>query len=208
MLGGDATFPDVLDKLDIAGMLHFEARHGKAGLLADALYLSLTDDSTSSGNPPVPDGTLAETNLKMGIYELGGFYRPGGRPYGIDVLFGARLVDVNENTGVTFPGPLGVMTSIDGSKNYLDEFAGARYGRPFGKRWNFVVRGDVAGGGTDFTWNAVGSFGFGFDKAGKYVLQGGYRHMHFDLGQTTDRGTDVTSTISLSGPILGFVIRL
>jgi hypothetical protein len=207
VLGGDATFPDILDKLDIAGMLHFEARHGKAGLLADGLYLSLSDESSSSGNFPIPNGTLADTNMKMGIYELGGFYRPGGGTGGFDFLFGARDVDVSQTTDVTFPGPLGLTTSFDGSKNYLDAFAGARVRLPLGTRWNFMARGDVAGGGTDVTWNGVASFGFSFDKAGKYTLQAGYRYMHLELGQTTDRGTDITNTVTLSGPIVGFAFR-
>jgi hypothetical protein len=207
VLGGDATFPDILDKLDIAGMLHFEARHGKAGLLADALYLSLSDESTSSGNAPIPNGTLADTNLKMGIYELGGFYRPGGGKSGFDFLFGARDVDASQTTDVTFPGPLGLTTSFDGSKNYLDVFAGARVIAPIGRRWNFIARGDVAGGGTDITWNGVASFGFSFDKAGKYTLQAGYRYMRLELGKTTDRGTDITNTVTLSGPVVGFGFR-
>ena len=207
ILGGDATFPDILDKLDIAGMLHFEARHGKAGLLADGLYLSLSDESSSSGNAPIPNGTMADTNLKMGIYELGGFYRPGGGTSGFDVLFGARDVDVSQDTDVTFPGPLGLTTSFDGSKNYLDAFAGARVSLPIGTRCNFIARGDVAGGGTDITWNGVATFGFSFDKAGRYTLQAGYRYMHLELGQTTDRGTDLKTTQTLSGPILGFVFR-
>lgn len=145
VLGGDATFPDILDKLDVAGMLHFEARHGKAGLLVDGLYLSLSDESTSSGNAPIPNGTMADTNLKMGIYELGGFFRPGGGKGGFDFLFGARDIDVSQNTDVLFPGPLGLTTSFDGSKNYLDAFAGARVSLPIGKRFNFIARGDVAG---------------------------------------------------------------
>jgi hypothetical protein len=207
ILGGDASFPDILDKLDIAGMLHFEARHGKAGLLADGLYLSLSDESSSSGNLPIPNGTLADTNLKLGIYELGGFYRPGGGKSGFDFLFGARDVDASQTTDVTFPGPLGLTTSFDGSKNYLDAFAGARVSLPIGTRWNFMARGDVAGGGTDVTWNGVASFGFSFDKAGKYTLQAGYRYMRLELGKTTDRGTDITNTVTLSGPIVGFAFR-
>jgi hypothetical protein len=207
VLGGDATFPDILDKLDIAGMLHFEARQGPAGLLVDGLYLSLSDESSSSGNAPIPNGTMADTNLKMGIYELGGFYRPGGGKTGFDFLFGARDVDVSQNTDVTFPGPLGVTTSFDGSKNYLDAFVGARVSVPLGARCNFLARGDVAGGGTDITWNGVASFGFSFDKAGKYTLQAGYRYMHIELGQTTDRGTDITNTVVLSGPVVGFGFR-
>jgi hypothetical protein len=208
VLGGEAKFPDILDKLDIAGMLHFEARHGKAGLLVDGLYMSLTDETTSSGNAPIPDGTMADTNLKMGIYELGGFYRPGGEKSGFDFLLGARDIDVSQNTDVTFPGPLGLTTSFDGSKNYLDAFAGARVSLPIGKRWNFIARGDVAGGGTDVTWNGAATFGFSFDKAGKYTLQAGYRYMRLELGKTTDRGTDITNTVTLSGPIVGFVFRL
>ena len=168
---------------------------------------TLSDESSSSGNAPIPNGTMADTNLKMGIYELGGFFRPGGGKGGFDFLFGARDVDVSQTTDVTFPGPLGLTTSFDGSKNYLDAFAGARVMLPIGARWNFIGRGDVAGGGTDITWNGVASFGFSFDKAGKYTLQAGYRYMHIELGQTTDRGTDITNTITLSGPIVGFAFR-
>jgi hypothetical protein len=31
--------------------------------------------------------------------------------------------------------------------------------------------------------------------------------MHLDLGQTTDGGTEVTSKMTLSGPVLGFLFR-
>jgi hypothetical protein len=205
VLGGDATFPDILDKLDVAGMLHFEARQGPAGLLVDGLYLSLSDESSVSGHASIPNGTLADTNLKMGIYELGGFYRLGGGKRGFDFLFGARDFDVSQTTDVIFPG--GLTTSFDGSKNYLDAFAGARVIAPIGTRWNFIGRGDVAGGDTDITWNGVASFGFSFDKAGKYTLQAGYRYMHIELGRTTDRGTDITNTVTLSGPVVGFGFR-
>src|SRR5262252_1491580 len=55
--GADATFPDLIDKVDIAGMLHFEGRRGKAGFFTDAIFISLTDEDTLSSNPPLPGGT-------------------------------------------------------------------------------------------------------------------------------------------------------
>ena len=205
--GADASFSDLLDKLDVAVMLHFEARHQNLGMFTDALYVSVSDESTSGGNPPIPDGSQIDASLQMGIYELGGFWRPGGKPTGFDLLFGARLIDATPTIDVTFPGPFGQSTSVEASKSYLDGFVGVRYGVPFAGRWNFAVRGDMGAGGTQFTWNAVAGFGVRFDKAGHYNLTGGYRYMNVDFGRSTDRGVDVTSTLSLSGPFLGPVFR-
>jgi len=168
VLGGDATFPDILDKLDIAGMLHFEARHGKAGLLADGLYLFAERREQLLGQPPIPNGTMADTNMKMGIYELAASTGPR-RQDRLRLSLRARDVDVSQNTDVTFP-VLGLTTSFDGSKNYLRRVRRRPRQPAAGDALEFHRARRRRGGRDRHHWNGVATFGFIFDKAGKYTL--------------------------------------
>ena len=205
-IGADASFSQILDKLDLAGMLHFEGRNGKVGFFTDAIFMSLSDEQTRSADPPLPGGTQTESDLDMGMYEAGGFYRPGGKEFGFDFLYGLRLIDYDQDVTITIPPPVSAATSANTSSLYTDGIVGARYSMPMGKRWYFAIRGDVGGGDANVEWNGVATFGFKCDQKGKYRVVGGYRYFKADLDDE-ENDVDIESDATFQGPYLGFTFK-
>ena len=205
-LGADVKFKDLVDKVDIAAMLHFEGRRGQFGFFTDAIFISLTDDQTRSANPPLPGGTETDANLDLGLYEGGGFYRLKDAVTGFDILYGIRVIDDSQDVTITVPPPISATVDGSTSDTYTDGIIGVRYSAPMGKRWYYAIRGDVGAGGTKIAWNGIVSFGFLCDKKGTYNLRFGYRYFKTEL-DTTENGTDVETDLTLYGPYIGFGFR-
>ena len=163
-----------------------------AGFFVDALFLNLGAEKNCAARPPRPGGTRTQADVNIGLYELAGFYRLGGQAHGLDLLVGARMSDYR--------------TRIEG-KNLIDAFGGVRYLTAIGKRWDFVVRGDVGTGGTDLTWNAVGSFGVRLGKTDRYDLRFGWRHMVMDVTAKNSQNIEIESNQTLTGPFFGFAMK-
>jgi hypothetical protein len=79
---------------------------------------------------------------------------------------------------------------------------GARYRWAFGERWNFVVRGDIAAGDTDFTWNASAIVGRNFGDHS--TLLAGYRYMVVEFDDAEDL---IDPELTLDGPLIGLMFR-
>jgi hypothetical protein len=126
----------------------------------------------------------------------------------LDLLFGVRMLALEQEHDISVPAPFNSTTSLARSDNLIDGFVGARYRHPLGKRWDFMVRGDVGAGDTEFTWNAVALAGVRFGKTDRYSLRFGWREMESEIEGETDRGVDLDTDLHLSGPILGFIITL
>jgi hypothetical protein len=203
VLGADASFSNLVDKVDLAGMLHFEGRRGKVGFFTEADFFSLTDEQTHSADSPLPGGTQTEANLDLGLYEAGGFHRLKDAVTGLDILYGIRVIDTSQDVTITLPSPISMTVENNSSDTYTDGILGVRYSHPMGKRWYFAIRGDIGGGGTEIAWNGVATFGFQCDQKGKYNLRFGYRYFKTEL-DSTQNDVDVESDVALFGPYLGF----
>ena len=60
----DVDFGDVLDSLDLGGMLRFEARHESGwGVALDYAFMDLSDDRTS------PRGAVLDAEVFQGVFE-------------------------------------------------------------------------------------------------------------------------------------------
>jgi len=203
VLGADIKFKDLVDKVDLAGMVHFEGRRGKFGFFTDAIFISLTDEQTHSANPPVPGGTETDADVDLGMYEAGGFYRLKNAVTGLDILYGIRVIDLSEDVTVTVPPPISATIDGSASDTYTDGIIGVRYSAPMGKRWYYAIRGDIGAGGTELAYNGVVSFGFLCDAKGKYNLRFGYRYFTTEV-DTTENGLEVENDLTLYGPYVGF----
>jgi len=207
LIGEDVSFSDLVDKVDFASQLHFEGQRGKGGLFFDLSYFEFSDSETLTGGgiPPLLDGTLVETKEKDSFLEVGGFYRPKGSSHGLDVLFGVRIINVDQKIDITLPF-LVDPTRVRIDDSFTDGFVGLRYSGPIGENWGFSARGDVSAGGTELTWNTVLLFGYQFGQTGKYSLLFGYRQMEIEL-EENDGDVKVETDIGLSGPIAGLSIK-
>jgi hypothetical protein len=211
VVGADVSFPDLLDKTEMAGMVHVEGQRGKAGFLVDLLYLSVEDDRTlapGDSHPALPGGTTIDSELETGIYEAAAIYRFLAEGQVLDGLVGVRIIDLEQQHDVALPPPPAATTTFGGSDTLVDGFVGARYQRPLGGRFSFTLRGDIGTGDTELTWNAIGTLGVRVGETGKYSLQFGWRHMETETEGEARNGADVETELTLTGPIVGFVFKL
>ena len=189
-IGGTTKFNDILDTLDIGGMVHFEGQRGTWGMFVDATYLALSDDTTQGP-------FSADSELDTGLYEFVATYTPGGASGAFTAFAGARIVDVSLEVTLSGPGPVGPIR-LASDKSFTDVIVGGRYTHLFNDRWLFNVRADMGAGDTESSWNVLAGFGWRFGGDLDKAVLFGWRHMEVEV-EESGRETDVT----LDGPIAG-----
>ena len=184
-----------MDKIDTSLQLHFEGIGDRWGLFADVTYVELVDSQTGEMGLARFDVDIEEM-----VAEAGVVWRPGGRSGRLDLLLGARLLDVDEDYRLQ----LGELDPFEASveESYLDALIGVRYHIPLSQRWLISLRGDASFGGTDSIWTAQGMLGWRFGKNRNSAVLLGYRYR--ELEYTNADVIDVTKT--LSGP--GLAVKI
>ncbi len=205
VLEREADLADVLDDLDFSFQLHAEGQRGRHGLLFDFYYSDLGDDDKRFALPGGVIGEIvAKGDLEMTLIEAGGLYNPRGDGGGFTVLYGARVVDLDEEIDARFvldPGVI-VNRTYEASATLVDALVGARYVGALSDRWSFHLRADASAGGTELTWNAWTGVGYSFGAGGRYALFAGYRYMEIEF-EEEDQRAEVESQVKLGGFITG-----
>ena len=209
VLGTDIPFDDLINKVDMAFMGHFEGRKGRFGVLADLNYIDLSDRTVSSVGPggPISGELRFDTRLKLGLYEFGGFYRLGttdpGTPV-FDFLFGARHIDVDQSMDIILPGPPAPVIRRDVDVSATDVFVGGRVIGDFNDKWGYTARADLGGGGSDGTLNALAAVDYSLGQSGLFSIDVGYRYMSIEVSDDSNEFS-AEIELTLSGPFIGFV---
>ncbi len=189
-ISGEVQFDDILDKLDIGAQVHAEGHRGKWGLFVDATYFSMSDDGVRG--PIATDG-----EIDMEMYEFAGVFTPGGAAGPFSVFAGARIVELSLD--LTFSGGFPnspIERSAD--KSFTDFMVGARYVYPISDRWLVNLRGDVGGGDTESSWNALAVVGWRFGSDLDHSVLFGWRHMEVEV-----KNEGVQNDLTMDGPIAG-----
>ena len=182
-IGTDVPFKDLVDKVDMAFMGHFEGRSEKFGGYIDTIYLDLSDSTVVSpgpGGPVLPDLDV-DIGLTLKIFEAADLYRIGNVEPGtteVDIILGARQLDVDMSlvaTPLTPPGAEPLTEDLGTSET--DIFGGFRILGMINDRWGYNLRADYATGGTEGTINTHAMVGYTFGQTGLFTLTGGYRYM-------------------------------
>lgn len=105
----------ILDSLKFTFMGSLDAHNGRWGVFTDVIYLDVGGSKSqtrdfSIGNIGIPAGTTADVNLdvKAWVWTVAGEYRVLAEPnLTMDVLAGARLLDIEQKLGYTISGTLG-----------------------------------------------------------------------------------------------------
>lgn len=187
---GNEVDPDsddgIMDNLEFAGMLRYEGHGEKAGILFDALYVAF-------GFPS--EDTPAELDLSGTVLELAGSWHAHER---FELLFGARYINISVD--VDFD----VLADVDEDDSFLDGLVGFRGQVPVGEKWKWYFRGDVAAGGTEFTWNAETAFLWAPNDTFSLAL--GWRALDTSLEKDATPADSEIEAL-LNGPIVGFVFH-
>lgn len=200
--GGGISASDLLSKTDAAGMARVEVARNHWGLSVDYLYLSVSDSRDVSLVFPPNVTSNVRADLDLTVFEIAGVFRPSGDPEGINYLVGLRSISSDQVLLVT--PPVGPTQRFEGDKSVTDVMFGARYLHRFTDRWDMNLRGDYSLGDSEGTWNLLASAGFRFNDL--FAINLGYRHTALEYKENADGETN-TTTIELSGPVLGFVFR-
>jgi hypothetical protein len=165
----DASFGDILDNLDFAGMVVVSGRNGRFGFTTDLQYIKI---STSTATPGGAFGSV-DAKVKNTIFTLMADYELASGPgFEAWASAGARYWDVTTDLVLTpgvFPG--GTTQIAD---DWVDPIIGVRGRRAIGEKsylsgWAYVGGFGVgsesmadlfAGYGYDFTPTTSGVFGY------------------------------------------------
>ena len=195
----EASFSDIIKNFDIGIASRFDARNGRWGLATDLNYLNL--------GATIPAGEVLghfepKVDFRQLVAEADAFYRAfhgrqaEGVPAFFDVLVGARYNGMRvQLKGTEFEGTRRTFEWVDG-------VVGMRFQAPLGRKVTFAGRGDIAGFGSDFTWQLQGDLAFHLSP--RSALSGGYRYydVDYDKGSGLDRKV---YKIATKGPVVAFV---
>lgn len=172
--GVEVSFSDLLKDLNIAGMLAFEARKDRWGVLVDAMYVNVGEAV------PTPDEVLygsADVTMKIQAYTGLIDYRIyEGHDTTVDMGWGARYTRMDTDLELTSGVAAGRAKSA--TEDWWDWLAAVRViGHP-SKRWSLMGYADIGGGGSQLTWEGIFAAEFAFNK--HVSLPFGYRYLSTD----------------------------
>jgi hypothetical protein len=190
---GDVSvdFSDVVDVLRGGGLLRLEAQADRHGFYGDLVYLRLKEEEARDGI-----GGPLELKLDAVIAEGAYFYRIGDQ-YALEL--GVRYWDFETTLRPA------LLPGVERTNDFIDGFIGLRSEFDVNDRWDLLFRGNVGGGGSDFSAGLQIDFRRRF--ASGNTLDIGYRAL--DIDYTNGEGlTAVGLDLSMQGLAIGYTFDL
>ena len=191
----DPSFSDILDSLNFGFMGVFEARKNRFMVITDLLYISLEETQDTPG--PLFSALTANSKTFM-LSPVVGYRLAEKEGASLDAIVGIRFW--HTSTRLEFEPGLLAGRVADSSKNWADVIAGLRGQVHLTRAFSLIGRGDLGGGGSDFTYQLFG--GVGIDVSKSASLFAGYRYL--DIKYT--RG-DFLFDGAFKGVVLGAAFR-
>lgn len=220
----DAGFIDVVEQSDslVALMGAFEARRGPLAFHVDAVWTSIgfENDTVRTRGVTASVGRTLGLDIQMAIVEVGAAYEVGrAGALAFDVLGGARYWYQEADVSLEIASSLDVgglerfgarAFARSGSVDWVDPVIGARIRYEVAPGHELFLRGDIGGFGlgSDFSWQAIGGYGFEFGVWNGVTYSGviGYRALSVDYAQGEGRRRYEFDVVQ-HGPVLGLAIR-
>lgn len=193
----NASFSDIIDHLDMAAMVYFDARFGRWRALIDNMYIKVSDEKST----PLPIFSSVRVASKLWIADPeGGYAVVRGEGRELDVTAGVRVWTM-KNDLTLFRQNVAVDRG-GGSRSVVDPIVGLRFTSDLPHKAFLFAKGDVGGfdAGATLDWQAFG--GVGFKVHEKLALSLGYRYLSIE-----NEPRDSVYDIVLKGVIVGLGIR-
>ena len=194
----DVSFSDVLKDLDGGIMGIIAANKGKWTLIADIIYLSIHQETSSTADIiGIPTKIDVDVKLKGFVSTFGVAYRViDDEDLNLDILAGARYfkldLDFSSDIG-------GSKVKYSDTEDVLDGIIGAQAIIDLSERWYLSCYADVGTGDSELTWQVWPGVGYRLENID---VVAGYRY----LAWKTDDG-EAIDDLSFSGPMLGVKFR-
>ena len=205
----------ILDHLKMGFFGAFDVQKGRWGAFTDVLYMNVGGAPTKTrdfilGGGPLPRDVTASgsVDLKATIWTLAGSYRAVANPNAtLDVLAGARLLDLQETQTLTLTGNIGPIQlpsrsdSGEISISNWDAIIGVkgRFALGADRTWFVPYYVDVGTGESKLTWQALGGIGYSF-KWGDVVAT--WRYLDY-----TNKSGKPVQDLNMNGPQIAFVFH-
>lgn len=207
----DVSAKQVIDSLKFAFMGSLEAKNGQWGLWTDLVYADFGATKQNSRDFTVdhlPVGVNAKLSLdvKSWIWTLAGTYNLASTPeYTLDVLGGARYLDMQQSLGSTLSADIPQLPSRTGSSSVdatvWDAIVGVKGRAILGdeRKWFIPYYLDVGGGQSKLTWQINAGVGYQFDW-GAVIATWRYLDYEFKSGNPVE-------SVNFNGPTIGVAFR-
>lgn len=170
----DLSAEDVIDKLEIGGVLGYRAESEKWSFMAEGAFVGL--GQTTHG---------LTMDLDMTVIEADAGYRLGERS---EIFAGVRYTGLDVQIAGTRPVS-GTAFDVKNDDDFFDPLVGFRFAAPLSDsgKWRVQGRGDIGGFGVsmDLTWQAI--LDFGYRPSDSWAIWLGYRALAQDFD---DSGKD------------------
>lgn len=171
----------LVDNLNFTTMIGLDGQKGRWGVFTDVLYMDLGNTETMNrsftvGGMMIPADVTLDTrfDLKSWVWTLAGTFEFAASDSSqVELLFGARLVDIDQQLDWRISGDIGPLplpgregTSGVEASNW-DAVVGAKgHWQPGGAGSPWVVPWyvDVGTGDSDLTWQAMVGVGYSFKR--------------------------------------------
>lgn len=201
----EKDFGDILEDLEMGGMLAVEVRKGSWAFIFDSIYMRLGGQQFKSWQGPGGIGSLTgtlEATTTLQIYQPSLGYRVLDGRTKLDVIGAGRYtqLDADLNLVVTTGGLLpGGSRQVSGKEGWWDPVVGTRVLAPFAQKWAFTGYADIGGFGvgSDLTYQLVAGVKWQFSKVVSMKLD--YRYLYQDYEKD-----GFVWDMAAHGPLLGF----
>lgn len=190
----DVDFGTIVENLDFAAMLHFEALHKNGwGIWLDYGFMNLSSDITG------PFAGKNDAEIHQGILEAFAMYRqPLSNGY-IDYLAGISWWKNDlGNSNNSFP------INIEANQNWVDPIIGARWSAPINNQWLFSLQGTIGGFGVGSQMSGTASVGvkYAINDSLDFDLQYKSIWVDYETGTPGENGY-FAYDVATYGPIIG-----
>lgn len=183
----DASFSDIMNHFDFGMMMATEVRYQRYAMILDVMYMDL--GAKESRNGPLVQQLSAD--LRSWTVTAAAAYRfyEDEKAITVDGFVGGRFWSQRQELKAA---PL---LAVKTTESWVDAIVGATLRIPVGG--DFAVRGtfDVGAGGSDLTWQALGTVQY---RSGRMTFEVGYRHLYDKY-----RNGAFLYKADMSGPIVG-----
>lgn len=197
----DVGFGDILENLKFGGMVAYRGDRGPWTVMADAIYMDLeAERSTSVG----PVQVAATVNVEQIAFEADVGYRWTER---VTAFVGLRYNSIDSDLDVVRSGPgPGSRRGAGESVQWVDPLIGAIAAIPLSARWSLELRGDVGGFGigADLAWQAMVTARW--RATDRIDVTGSFRYLDVDYEDGSGENLFVYD-VTTAGPGLGVTFR-
>ncbi len=198
---------DILENLDAAISLHFEAKYNQLTFFSEYNFARLKPSAEGSRGPIK---ARAEVEFEDIMWELGAAYSfYNSERVRWEFIFGLRHMDQSLDVELDLQGPgLGdrpgkLPKKIGGGDDWSHGFGGLRFTTKLSDKWSFRGRGDLGYQGSDNQGTHLSAnFDYRFRDWGSFFA--GYRYLDLDY----DNGANDTSRYAFDGNQQGPLIGL